>query len=58
MKKIKVLLLGHSDLSKKIIIKTFIKNDIDFCVASRSEKKKFPMLMLNLVHTKKVLKNL
>ena len=40
MKKFKVLLLGHSDLSKKIIIKTFIKNDIDFCVASRSEKNK------------------
>ena len=40
MKKFKVLLLGHSDLSKKTIIKTFIKHNIDFCVASRSEKNK------------------
>jgi len=38
MKKHKVLLLGHSDLAKKKIIKTFIKNKIEFSVASRSEK--------------------
>ena len=42
MKKFKVLLLGYSDLAKKKIIKTFIKHNIEFCVASRSEKKKIP----------------
>tara|TARA_B110001452_G_C15223894_1_gene424252 strand:+ start:649 stop:1572 length:924 start_codon:yes stop_codon:yes gene_type:complete len=40
MKKYKVLILGHSNLAKKIIMKTFIKNKIKFCVASKSEKKK------------------
>ena len=40
MKKFKVLLLGHSNLSKKIIIKTFVKHNIAFCVASKSEENK------------------
>ena len=39
MKKYKVLLLGYSDLAKNKLIKTFINNNIQFSVASKSEKK-------------------
>ena len=38
MVKYKVLILGHSDLAKKKIIKTFIKHNVKFSVASKSEK--------------------
>tara|TARA_B100000959_G_C14988363_1_gene626614 strand:- start:128 stop:1051 length:924 start_codon:yes stop_codon:yes gene_type:complete len=40
MVKYKVLILGHSDLAKKKIIKTFIKHNVKFSVASKSEKNK------------------
>ena len=45
MKKYKVLILGYSKLSKKILIKTFIKNKIQFSIASVKEKK-----LINGVH--------
>lgn len=40
MKKLKVLLLGHSNLAKKRLINSFIKKKILFSVSSISEKKK------------------
>ncbi len=39
-KKYKILLIGYSNIAKKRYIKTFIKNRIPFCVASKSLKKK------------------
>jgi predicted dehydrogenase len=39
-KKYKILLIGYSNIAKKRYINNFIKNDIPFCVASRSFKKK------------------
>ena len=39
-KKYKILLIGYSNIAKKRYINTFIKNNIPFCVASRSYKKK------------------
>ena len=39
-KKYKILLIGYSNIAKKRYINTFIKNDIPFCIASRSFKKK------------------
>lgn len=40
MKKNKVLLLGYSHIARKRVIKTFLNNDIQFSVASRSYKEK------------------
>jgi len=37
---LKVLLIGYSNIAKKKIIKTFLKNKIKFCVASKTENKK------------------
>ena len=39
-KKYKILLIGYSNIAKKRYINTFLKNNIPFCVASRSYKKK------------------
>jgi predicted dehydrogenase len=40
MNKYKVLLIGYSSIARKRILKTFIKNKISFCVATKSFKKK------------------
>ena len=36
----KILLIGYSNIARKRYIKTFIKNKIPFCIASRSSKEK------------------
>jgi NDP-hexose-3-ketoreductase len=55
-KKYKILLIGYSNIARKRYINTFIKNDIPFCVASRSFKKKIEGSYLQFDNYDKALK--
>ena len=50
------MLIGYSNIAKKRYINTFIKNNIPFCVASRSYKKKIKGSYLQFDNYDKALK--